>query len=143
MENPCLGPISHVEKPFFCCIFTNSARIKTINIDLKPPFEGGHGQLILSGTWWHCGGGVLFHYRSIVDFQMMALPGRPPEARRSYFTGQAARATPGRSCVDLNLRWLVTGDICLMPGAGGTVILVILLSAFCFLLLVSTFYYRD
>ena len=67
-----LGPISHVEKPYFCCIFTNSARIKKINIDLKPPFEGGHGQLIQSGTWWHCGG-VLFHYRSIVDFQMMAL----------------------------------------------------------------------
>ena len=67
-----LGPISHVEKPFFCCIFTNFARIKKINIDLKPPFEGGHGQLVRSGTWWHCGG-ILFHYRSIVDFQMMAL----------------------------------------------------------------------
>ena len=85
-ENPCFlapysapyweirvfGPISNVEKNYFCCIFTKSARIKTTNIDLKSPFEGESGQLIQSGTWWNYGG-VIFHYRSIVDFQVMAL----------------------------------------------------------------------
>ena len=67
-----LRPIFHVEKPFFCCIFTISAWISKIIIDLKLPFEGGYGQLIQSGAWRHYGG-VLFHYRSKVGFQMMAL----------------------------------------------------------------------
>ena len=71
-KNRVLGPISHVEKPFFCCIFTISARIRKIIIDLKPPFEDGYRLLIQSGAWRHYGG-VLFHYRSKDGFQMMAL----------------------------------------------------------------------
>ena len=70
-KNRVLGPISHVEKPFFCCIFTISARIRKIIINLKPPFEGGYGQLIQSGAWRNYGG-VLFHYCSKVGFKMMA-----------------------------------------------------------------------
>ena len=71
-KNRVLGPIFHVEKPYFCYIFTDLARIKKMNYDLKPPFDSGYGKLIQSGTrrLYH---GVLFYYRSIGGFQMMAL----------------------------------------------------------------------
>ena len=67
-----LCPIFHVEKPFFCCIFTSFAQIEKINIDLKPPFDGGDGKLMQSGTrrLYH---GAVFYYRSNGGFQMMAL----------------------------------------------------------------------
>ena len=71
-KNRVLGPIFHVEKPYFCYIFTDLARIKNINIDLKPPFDGGYGKLMHSGTRRLCHS-AFFYYRSIDGFQMMAL----------------------------------------------------------------------
>ncbi len=71
-KNRVLGPIFHVENHIFAFFFTDLARIKKINNDLKPPFDCRYGKVIKSGTrrLYH---GAFFYYRSIDGFRMMAL----------------------------------------------------------------------
>ena len=59
------------KNPFFV-VFLSFARIEKINIDLKPPFDGGDGKLMQSGTrrLYH---GAVFYYRSNGGFHLMAL----------------------------------------------------------------------